>query len=440
MLVLRLSWVAFFALALGGDRFRAACVVNDAPNVRPPHSDTPKAGGVWVRHTIDASSKGADGVRLGDLDGDGLLDIATGWEQGGVTRVCINPGPRDAKSLWPGVTVGEGPSPEDAVMADLDGDGILDVISCHEGGFKRVLIHFFRRPATTSASAEQAVTRKQLLDPENWSTVDIAEARGRTRWMYALPMQVDQKHGIDLIVGSKDPNGVVGWLQAPGNPRKGSAWKFHLIESAGWIMTLDALSASGPAIVVTDRKGQSRAAYRLDLVDRSEPERASSWKRTNLGGVDHEVMFAALVPPDNDVLLAASRDGVWFAMPTQGASNKSALVFPNPLGIRSGKSIAVTPYGDDEVLLAHTTNTGNDGKAHQIPGVAWAIAPRKTLTDDGQDSSGKATLQWHAMSDDRGVKFDRGEWLDLDDDGDKDFITCEEVDNLGVFWYENPGI
>ena len=29
--------------------------------------------------------------------------------------------------------------------------------------------------------------------------------------------------------------------------------------------------------------------------------------------------------------------------------------------------------------------------------------------------------------------------LDLDGDGDLDVITCEERDNLGVFWYENPG-
>ena len=37
-----------------------------------------------------------------------------------------------------------------------------------------------------------------------------------------------------------------------------------------------------------------------------------------------------------------------------------------------------------------------------------------------------------------GVKFDRIELRDLDGDGDLDLITCEERDNLGVFWYENP--
>ena len=37
-----------------------------------------------------------------------------------------------------------------------------------------------------------------------------------------------------------------------------------------------------------------------------------------------------------------------------------------------------------------------------------------------------------------GVKFDRIELLDLDGDGDLDVLTCEEIANLGVVWYENP--
>ena len=47
---------------------------------------------------------------------------------------------------------------------------------------------------------------------------------------------------------------------------------------------------------------------------------------------------------------------------------------------------------------------------------------------------------WHDISGAAGVKFDRIELLDLDADGDLDVITCEERDNLGVFWYENPNL
>ena len=87
----------------------------------------------WPRHVIDNTSRGADGVRLADVNGDGCQDIATGWEEGGVVRVYLNPGPAGAKMPWPAVEVGRVRSPEDAVFADVDGDGAVDVVSAYEG-------------------------------------------------------------------------------------------------------------------------------------------------------------------------------------------------------------------------------------------------------------------------------------------------------------------
>ena len=96
----------------------------------------------WKRHTIDNSSKGADGVRLMDVNGDGLLDVATGWEEGGVVRAYINPGPKRSKAEWPAVTVGRVKSAEDAVFFDVDKDGAIDVVSCCEGGTKTIFVHW----------------------------------------------------------------------------------------------------------------------------------------------------------------------------------------------------------------------------------------------------------------------------------------------------------
>ena len=53
------------------------------------------------------------------------------------------------------------------------------------------------------------------------------------------------------------------------------------------------------------------------------------------------------------------------------------------------------------------------------------------------DSSGEPST-YQDISGPVGVKFDRIELIDLDGDGDLDLMTCEERDNLGVFWYENP--
>ena len=101
-----------------------------------------QASDAWQRHVIDNSSRGADGVRLADVNGDGMLDAVTGWEEGGVIRAYINPGPFAVTKSWPLVTVGSVKSPEDAVFVDLDGDGAMDVVSSCEGKTRTVFFHW----------------------------------------------------------------------------------------------------------------------------------------------------------------------------------------------------------------------------------------------------------------------------------------------------------
>src|SRR5688572_20937823 len=100
------------------------------------------AAGPWERHVVDDEFKGADGVRVGDVNGDGLLDVATGFEGSGVTRVYLHPGREKAKEKWAAVTVGKSPSVEDAVLVDLDRDGVMDVVTCTEGKSRAVFVHW----------------------------------------------------------------------------------------------------------------------------------------------------------------------------------------------------------------------------------------------------------------------------------------------------------
>src|SRR5688572_28060770 len=144
----------------------------------------------WMRHTIDDSSRGADGVRLADFNADGLLDIVTGWEEGGVVRVYLNPGAAKAKSRWPSVSVGKVANVEDAVAADLDGDGALDVISAAEGATRALFIHWGPKAP-------------RLLDPVAWKSELFVGSQGKMMWMFSLPLQVDGRRGLDLVSGGK---------------------------------------------------------------------------------------------------------------------------------------------------------------------------------------------------------------------------------------------
>ena len=69
--------------------------------------------------------------------------------------------------------------------------------------------------------------------------------------------------------------------------------------------------------------------------------------------------------------------------------------------------------------------TGFEGATGPLEGVVWLeqqrAGPWLQRTLGGPD----------------GLKFDLIQTVDIDGDGDLDVFTCEERDQLGVFWYEN---
>ena len=166
-------------------------------------------GSPWKRHTIDPSDpetgkKGADGVRLEDINGDNFPDVVTGWENGDAIRVCLNPGPEKAKLPWPGVTVGRVAGAEDAVFADLDGDGAFDIVSSTEGKTRTLFVHWSPQK------------KEKILDPTAWKTESVPASKSKQMWMFALPFDVNRDGAIDLIVGSKGGGASISWLKNPG--------------------------------------------------------------------------------------------------------------------------------------------------------------------------------------------------------------------------------
>ncbi|MEJ2703330.1 MAG: VCBS repeat-containing protein, partial [Sedimentisphaerales bacterium] len=192
-------------LSLGCGAVRLLCIVYLA--VMLGAGPQAAAESSWQRHTIDDTSRGADGVKLADVNRDGWTDITTGWEEGGLTRLYLNPGPQKAKGKWPSVTTGETPSVEDAVFVDLDGDGAVDVVSCCEGSTQCVFVQWAPKNA------------QDYLWGSDWRSESLPASRKLTRWMFCMPMEVDGKGRIDLIAGSKEPNAQIGWFEVPEDAR-----------------------------------------------------------------------------------------------------------------------------------------------------------------------------------------------------------------------------
>jgi hypothetical protein len=231
---------------------------------------------------------------LADVNNDGLVDIATGFEQGGITRAYLHPGYDKVEKKWPAVTAGQTPSVEDAVFVDLDNDGAVDVISSCEGRTKKLFVNW--APADDN----------DYLDPGKWDTKAIPASDGQMQWMFCVPVQLDGVNGVDLITGGKN-NAQIGWFESPNNPRSLSTFKYHSISGAGWIMSIilsDMDSDGDLDVVVSDRRED---VHRLQGCRWLENPGAGTtqdqeWVNHFIGGKGKEVMFMKIVDLDQDAL------------------------------------------------------------------------------------------------------------------------------------------
>lgn len=374
----------------------------------------------WSRHVIDDTSAGADGVRLADVNGDGLPDIATGWEEGGLVRIYLHPGAERVKQPWPRATVGKVRSPEDAVWADVNGDGQLEVVSSCEGKERCIFIHSPQRGDDLLAS--------------NWKTTPITATRGHSMWMYAAAIDADGRHGDDLIVGGKGPGAIVGWLQAPDDPFDGDAWKLHELYRAGWIMSIEVHDFDGDGhadVLISDRRGPTAGVHLLLNPGPQANRQGKPWERLALVQQSAEFMFLDVVDFDGD-----GRQDVVCAV-----KGKGIYVLYHPGDVRKDwprQTIAWPDGCGREKAVAAGDLTG-DGRIELVVSCEGADPPKSGLKWlSYRDSHRETEWQAHELSGPAGVKFDRMELVDLDGDGDLDVLTCCERPGLGVIWYENP--
>lgn len=373
-------------------------------------------GKPWPLHTIDKSARGADGVKLIDINTDGRPDVATAWEEDGLIRVYYNEGRVGVRSPWPNVTVGRVRAPEDAVFADLDGDLGFDVVSACEGNQRALFVHWAPKDFD------------RYFDPAAWTTGAIAASQNRMMWMFAVPMQVDGRHGPDLVAGGKGPGAEIGWMEAPAHPRDLTAWRWHRLRPAGWIMsilTLDMDADGDLDILFSDRRGNRSGIFWLENPGSTAARADQPWKEHPIGSQGREVMFldvadfdgdgrhdiiAAVKPRETQIHRRLGKDGRGWA--TQ------SIAWPVTVG--TAKAIRAADINNDghvDLIYSAEQATGD------LRGVAWMNLRNQAI---------------HDISGAPGVKYDAMELYDFDADGDLDILTTEETDGLGVVWYENP--
>ena len=379
----------------------------------------------WPRHTIDSSSSGADGVKLADINRDGKIDIVTGWEEGGVTKLYLNPGAQHVRENWPTVEVGETPAVEDAVFADMDADGMLDIVSCTENRSEKIFIHW--------------TPKNELLDEKEWHQDVLPVSDGKMMWMYAEPMQIDGKFGVDLIAGGKGDNASIGWFEAPENGRNLHEWKWHEISPVGWIMSIymhDLDDDGDLDIIVTDRRGALKSCRWLENPG-LEKSREGHWESHLIGAEGLEVMFMSINDINGDGLeemIVAERTHesirIFRQLSMSGLEWEEKIIHL-PKWTGHAKSVEVGDLNGDEIPdFVISTNTDN---AVDKWGLIWL---------DGSHLHNVSKSEFQPVSAKHRAKYDKVELIDLDGDKDLDILICEENfgengKGLGLIWYEN---
>jgi hypothetical protein len=364
----------------------------------------------WLRHTIHnpGTLRGADGVDLADVNGDGLLDIATGWEQSSRTTVSLHPGCASARDPWlttvlPLSTSGV----EGAVFGDVDQDGHLDVVSAGSSGF-RLYVHFGNGGSS-------------------WTGVTIGAATVVQRWLNAAITDVTGDGVPEIVAGGYSTGATIDVFSSEA-PRDPAGWTRSTIGRVGALYTLEPLDYDHDGdldLVVSDRDTIREPVLDYSLrgarVLRNDGD--NTWVNVPIWNVGN----MQWIHVDENQLVA----GVTTPSAPMSIRNWRTLDVPLPENVGQYKAVAPGDIdGDGAQDLVLTFSHAVDS----ISGVVWL-------------RSVPGGWERGEISGPDGEKWDDLKLYDVDCDGDLDVVTSEEgrkgdpsIPQLGLHWFENQAL
>lgn len=408
-----------------------------------------RIGDAWTRTTI--STQAGEGIALGDVDGDGDIDVMYG------ARWLVNPGNVDG-GQWPvRLIVEDWPADTRTRLADLNGDGRLDVVLTASEGEGRV--SWFEGPADgqerwtehrISSGTLEGAHSLQLADFDSDGDLDVVVAEMHTSPRRRVLVYVnDGEDGWreqvlatygshNMQVGDLDGDGdidLVGKNYA-GAWRPVEVWEnlsrdlFGTLPSsapyldAGW--TYVAIDDARPVdqrgsmgLVSADLNGDGRT----DLIAGSfaylaPAEAGDAWRRVRVGdGVD--VLFAADVDGDASADLVGVRGTaiVWLEAASPDLTRWSERIVGRIADGRTQGYIRaqVEAGGRPELVFTRATTLN------------YLAIPDRPETDTWR------LVQVSDASEEEGVAA-----ADVDGDGDLDLIAMA-TGGHELRWFENPG-